>query len=46
MPVAVARTVPGPPRKIEKWVSELHENYTDSTVSTIFAMFSMIMNAG
>jgi hypothetical protein len=31
--------------EIEKWVSELHENYADSTVSTIFATFSMIMKA-
>jgi hypothetical protein len=31
--------------EIEKWVSELHEDYADSTVSTIFATFSMIMKA-
>jgi integrase len=31
--------------EIEKWVSELHEDYADSTVSTIFALFSMVMNA-
>jgi Phage integrase, N-terminal SAM-like domain len=30
---------------IEKWVSELHEEYADSTVSTIFALFSTVMNA-
>jgi integrase len=31
--------------EIEKWVSELHEHYADSTVSTIFATFSTIMKA-
>lgn len=31
--------------EIEKWVSELHEEYADSTVSTIFALFSTVMNA-
>jgi integrase len=31
--------------EIEKWVSELHEEYADSTVSTIFATFSTVMNA-
>lgn len=31
--------------EIEKWVSELHEEYTDPTVSTIFALFSTVMNA-
>lgn len=31
--------------EIEKWVSELHEQYADPTVSTIFALFSTVMNA-
>jgi hypothetical protein len=31
--------------EIEKWVSELHEEYADSTVSTIFALFSTVTNA-
>jgi integrase len=31
--------------EIEKWVSELHEEYADSTVSTIFALFSTVANA-
>jgi hypothetical protein len=31
--------------EIEKWVSELHEEYADSTLSSIFALFSMVMNA-
>ena len=29
--------------EIEKWVSELHEDYADSTVSSIFATFSTVM---
>lgn len=31
--------------EIEKWVSELHEDYADSTVATIFATFSTVMKA-
>lgn len=31
--------------EITKWISELHEDYADSTVSTIFATFSTVMNA-
>jgi len=31
--------------EIEKWVSELPEDYADSTVATIFATFSTILNA-
>ncbi len=31
--------------EIEKWVSELHEDYAESTVSSIFATFSTILNA-
>jgi integrase len=31
--------------EIEKWVSELHEDYAESTVASIFAAFSMFMNA-
>lgn len=31
--------------EIEKWVSTLHEDYADSTVSTVFALFSSIMKA-
>lgn len=31
--------------EIEKWVSELHEDYTDSTVSSVFATFSTVMRA-
>jgi hypothetical protein len=30
---------------IEKWVGELHEDYAESTVSSIFATFSTIMKA-
>jgi hypothetical protein len=29
--------------EIEKWVSELHEEYADPTVSTIFALFSTVI---
>lgn len=31
--------------EIEKWVSELHEHYADSTVSSVFATFSTVMGA-
>lgn len=31
--------------EIEKWVSELHDDYADSTVSSVFATFSAMMNA-
>ncbi|GAA3012484.1 tyrosine-type recombinase/integrase [Actinokineospora diospyrosa] len=31
--------------EIEKWVSELHEEYAESTVSSIFATFSTFMKA-
>jgi hypothetical protein len=31
--------------EIEKWVSELHEDYAESTVSSIFATFSTFLNA-
>lgn len=31
--------------EIEKWVSELHEDYAESTVSSVFATFSTMMNA-
>jgi integrase len=31
--------------EIEKWVSELHQDYADSTVATIFATFSTVLNA-
>ncbi|GAB2969353.1 hypothetical protein GCM10017788_19330 [Amycolatopsis acidiphila] len=31
--------------EIEKWVSELHEDYADSTVASIFATFSTVLNA-
>ncbi|SDD80905.1 tyrosine-type recombinase/integrase [Actinokineospora iranica] len=31
--------------EIEKWVSELHEDLADSTVASVFATFSTIMNA-
>jgi integrase len=31
--------------EIEKWVSELHEDYADTTVATIFALFSTVMKA-
>lgn len=31
--------------EIEKWVSELHEDYADPTIATIFATFSTILNA-
>ena len=30
---------------IEKWVSELHEDYAEPTVSSIFATFSTLLNA-
>jgi integrase len=30
--------------EIEKWVSELHEDYAESTVSSIFATFSTLLN--
>jgi hypothetical protein len=30
---------------IEKWVTELHEDLAESTVASIFATFSTIMNA-
>jgi integrase len=32
--------------EIEKWLSQLHDEYAESTVSSIFALFSTIMNAG
>jgi hypothetical protein len=32
--------------EIEKWVSELHEDYAESTVASIFAAFSTLMTAG
>ncbi|WP_051796309.1 site-specific integrase [Kibdelosporangium aridum] len=31
--------------EIEKWVSELHEDYTESTVASFFATFSTFMKA-
>lgn len=31
--------------EIEKWVSELHEDYAESTVASVFATFSTMMNA-
>jgi hypothetical protein len=31
--------------EIEKWVSELHEDYAEPTVSSIFATFSTFLNA-
>lgn len=31
--------------EIEKWVSELHEDYAESTVSSVFATFSTLLNA-
>jgi integrase len=31
--------------EIEKWVSELHEDYAESSVAAYFALFSTIMNA-
>lgn len=31
--------------EIEKWVSELHEDYAESTVSSVFATFSTFLNA-
>jgi hypothetical protein len=31
--------------EIEKWVSELHDDYAESTVSSIFATFSTVTNA-
>lgn len=31
-------------REIEKWASELHEDYADPTIATIFATFSTILN--
>lgn len=31
--------------EIEKWVSELHEDYADSTVASVFATFSTILTA-
>ena len=30
--------------EIEKWVSELHEDYADLTIATIFATFSTVLN--
>lgn len=30
--------------EIEKWVSELHEDYADPTIATIFATFSTVLN--
>lgn len=30
--------------EIEKWVSELHEDYAESTVSSVFATFSTFLN--
>lgn len=32
--------------EIEKWVSELHEEYAESSVASFFATFSTILNAG
>lgn len=31
--------------EIEKWVSEPHDDYTDSTVASVFATFSTILTA-
>jgi hypothetical protein len=31
--------------EIEKWVSELHEDYAESTVSSVFATFSTVLGA-
>ncbi len=31
--------------EIEKWLSELHEDYADSTVSSVFAFFSTVLGA-
>jgi integrase len=31
--------------EIEKWVSELHEDYADSTVASVFATFSTVITA-
>ncbi|MEV4648358.1 tyrosine-type recombinase/integrase [Saccharopolyspora sp. NPDC049357] len=31
--------------EIEKWVSELHDDYADSTVASVFATFSTMLNA-
>ncbi|MFC0107962.1 tyrosine-type recombinase/integrase [Kibdelosporangium aridum] len=31
--------------EIEKWVSELHEDYAESTVASVFASFSTVLNA-
>jgi integrase len=31
--------------EIEKWVSELHEDFAESTVSSVFATFSTFLNA-
>ncbi|TCO55694.1 N-terminal phage integrase SAM-like domain-containing protein [Actinocrispum wychmicini] len=31
--------------EIEKWVSELHEDYAESTVASVFATFSTMLNA-
>jgi hypothetical protein len=31
--------------EIEKWLSELHEDYADSSVSSIFSLFSTILGA-
>jgi hypothetical protein len=31
--------------EIEKWISELHEDYAESTVSSVFATFSTILNS-
>ncbi|WP_246258190.1 hypothetical protein [Amycolatopsis anabasis] len=31
--------------EIEKWVSELHEEYAESTVASVFATFSIFLNA-
>jgi hypothetical protein len=32
--------------RLKSWVSELHEEYADSKVSTVFATFFTVMNAG
>jgi integrase len=32
--------------EIEKWVFELHEEYAESSIASIFATFSTILNAG
>ncbi|MEC3976775.1 hypothetical protein [Amycolatopsis sp. H20-H5] len=32
--------------EIEKWLSELHDDYAEASVSSIFAAFSTTMTAG